>query len=476
MAYDSEGFYEDDDERRGKLLDPLINPIAAGGGDPDQRQGQVNLPNEGQVTTTGDPGRPGSQDYNGPKLIPRNAAAAPAPSSPPSSPPTAPATGPKSFKEYLQAGMAGQYANAQASDRTTASLASQPDEATTIAPLAAKSAALGQPLDPQAQQYKPGIGTRIIRGIDALRRGGVLGTIDPADVGGKAYSAPNKQYDIDTARRGGQKAVVDQQISEAQKAFQDATARAKGIATEQRATAGAYKDVTSAATQQETEENTAGRDVETGRHNRVDEGLKGQAQTQTAANEQGNLQQRTREVNIQGGRLALAKHREDYDEAQDNTPGGDENIRQPLIDQATAKLTRFKAGVSYKPEFGNYMTEAGKPMGQDEYIAQINQIGADLDESLAKKKQPPLGLRYKPGPNGQEIPFQTPRTQPKGGTASPAPATPAATTPKEKPAERQTQATVHSKQQVAVGDTVMFHGQPQVVAGFNEKGQIKFRK
>src|ERR1700733_6817469 len=96
--------YEDDDQRRAALLQGLINPIAAGGGDPDQRQGQVNLPNDGQVTSTG---APGSQDYSGPKLIPRNAAATPAPAQPPSSPPTAPATGPKSWKEYVQAGLAG---------------------------------------------------------------------------------------------------------------------------------------------------------------------------------------------------------------------------------------------------------------------------------------------------------------------------------------------------------------------------------
>ena len=53
------------------------------------------------------------------------------------------------------------------------------------APLEAERAKLAQPIDPNQQQYKPGVGTKIIRGLDAVRRGGVLGAFDPADVGGK---------------------------------------------------------------------------------------------------------------------------------------------------------------------------------------------------------------------------------------------------------------------------------------------------
>ena len=59
--------------------------------------------------------------------------------------------------------------------------------------------------------------------------------------GGKAYGAPNKQYDIDTASRSARTADLDKQVSVAQKGYEDATARAKASATQQLDTAKGYE-------------------------------------------------------------------------------------------------------------------------------------------------------------------------------------------------------------------------------------------
>lgn len=489
--------YQDDDEKRAQLLNGVINPLASRGEDPDapRMDGRPYNPNDpsmnaGLDTRNADPRQPprltpagGYTGYQMPGTWqmpgtdsdtgspPANAAEQPRP---PSSPQTAPATGPKSFKDYVRAGVVGQDRDAAASEATTAQLAAQPDEATTLAPQLKQMASDSAYIDPKDKnhpEYQPSIGQRIFRGIKGvsagIERGGVFGGL--AEGLNTDYSAPTKAYDRATAKQSRTVASDQAQISAAQKAYQDATARAKGLSVEERANATSRHDEASDATKEETEENNAGRDAETVRHNQADEGLRGQQQTNTAANEAGNLKQRTREVNIQGGRLALEKHKQDFEEAKQNAPGGDDNIRQPLIDDAAAKLTRFKSAVSYKPEFGNYLTESGKPMSQDEYIAQINQIGADLDENLAKKKQPPLGLRYKGGPNGQEIPFQTPQTTPKPG------ASPSAQTPQQAPAaaqpeaKKQTIKTAKSGQQIGVGDTVMYQGQQRKVSSVDEK-------
>ena len=74
------------------------------------------------------------------------------------------------------------------------------------ADLIAKRAGIsGNPPNPNAPEDKPGIGTRIARGIDAFRRGGVLlaWSIQQDTWRRKAYGGPNRQYDIDTSAQGG---------------------------------------------------------------------------------------------------------------------------------------------------------------------------------------------------------------------------------------------------------------------------------
>lgn len=442
-----------DDERRAAMLAPSFSP-------PDPRQAP-------------DPSQPGSSNYNGPQLVRRDqpAAAAATPTPQQVSPASDSSTqqgAAKTWKDYVAQGLAGQSTNTQRADQTAQALAAQPDEASVVAPLQAKSDALGQPIDPRSQQYKPGIGTRIIRGIDAFRRGGVLGTVDPADVGGTAYGAPNKNYGIDTAQRQGQKAVVDSDIQKAQKAYEDATARAKAIRSEQGAVATGYKDLGDSATKQEVEENTAGRDTETARHNRATETTQSANETSEAANRTAENANRKAQLGIEASRLSLERKKAEFEMAG-GAPGANTPLRQEAIDKATEAVQSYKDGWEYNADTNTY-TGNGKVVTPQQYVDGMNRISSALDLQLGSKKLPPLNLRWKAGPNGQEIPVQQPgatqQTVPAGGAPTPQPAAPAQ---QNNPAAAPKIKLSSSGQMVGVGDTVLYKGQQRVVKTVDPK-------
>jgi hypothetical protein len=157
-------------------------------------------------------------------------------------------------------GAEGQLRNAQAAEQTVQGLANQPDESTATRGLTdkrAKDAAYIDPRDPNHPEYRPGIGTRIFRGIkgvaDGIARGGVLGGL--AEGLNTDYSAPTKAYGRAQAKQTSDVASDDAQISEAQKAYQDYTNRQKAQAAEQRGVATSYNDVATAARGQEQQDN-----------------------------------------------------------------------------------------------------------------------------------------------------------------------------------------------------------------------------
>jgi len=466
--------YEDDDERVAKQYGSL-SPIASAGGDPDapldrsnadvrdrpqdydsrnaqptapakivpltQRTGQVQLPNGGQVSTISGTGS-NDPEYKPP---PKPTNTAPVNDAPPNNPP-------RSWQDYYaKAGLEGQLRNTVEAENTAQYVANLPDESATVRPLEAQRATIAaQTPDPNADQYKPSVGQRIFRGIQAgvtgLARGGVLGAA--AGAINADYKAPNRQYSIDAAKNAKQLGAADQQISVAQKAYEDATARAKANAAEQKATADEYGKLVTGATGQETEQNKATQDAETARHNAIDEAQKGVQNANTAANEKGNLAARNREVNIQGGRLSLEKSKEEFEEANGNTPSGNPEVRQQMIDDAAGKKAEFENNWSLNKDTGMYQdTEAKNFMKPNEYVAKLNQFGADLDLKLASKKQPTLGLRYKLDPKGgYPVAVQQPPPQ--------APGSPSSSGPKARPAK---------------GSTITVDGKPHQVVGFNEK-------
>lgn len=173
------GVYRDTDDQYAELLAPTFNPADP----PEDWWGVSTPPNGGAVTSIAPPGpdprQPGSANYSGPQLQRRPAPVAaiapraysmPAASSAPvpsigggmpstvtgalpsgSVPAAASPTGdpmpnsgkPMTWKDSVRAGLVGQLRNADAANQPVASLASQPDLATTTAPLEAQRAQLG---------------------------------------------------------------------------------------------------------------------------------------------------------------------------------------------------------------------------------------------------------------------------------------------------------------------------------------------
>jgi hypothetical protein len=99
----------------------------------------------------------------------------------------------------------------------------------------------GKVLD-SAEQYKPGVGTRILRGIDAVRKGGVLAAFDPGSVGATPYGAPNQAYQTAEGVRQATLSSDDQQLKERMDAFKDRTAARSKAGTDLRAGATSYND------------------------------------------------------------------------------------------------------------------------------------------------------------------------------------------------------------------------------------------
>jgi hypothetical protein len=423
MAGEYEG-YLDDDQRRAGPLDATINPLASQGIDPDDAVHHpsapipakpMGVPYQGARYSgaTSNPS-PAAQvgDDGGPRATAPSPVAPPSPQTSPS-PPVSPNGQQKTWQDYARESMDRQMAATQAQDQTVQGLAAQPDESTVLDPLEKQRAQAAAYIDPSADQYKPTFWQKLLRGakgvVGGIQHGGVIGGLE----GGLStdYKAPNRQYGLDVAKQQAGVTSLDQQIATARKAYEDQTNRIKGIAAEQKSVATGFNDVGTQAAREEQEDHQVTRDAETTRHNQADEKLRGQQETNTSAYQQGELANRNRATNIEASRLAFEKHKFDLEQGKARNPGGNPEIRQPEIDAATAQFQAYKDNLAYKPKFDNYQDrKTGKVVSKAEYIDQLNKIGSALDEKLAAKKQPVLGLRYNSGPNGQEIPYYTPES------------------------------------------------------------------
>ena len=111
------------------------------------------------------------------------------------------------------------------------------------------------PYDPQTgklvDDYKPSFGQRFMRGVAGYAKGGVVGAINPAAVGAKAYGDPNKNYDNDLRMQQGRITGADQQLSNAAANYKATSERLAKIASERRALGAMGKDVTAASNQQQ---------------------------------------------------------------------------------------------------------------------------------------------------------------------------------------------------------------------------------
>jgi hypothetical protein len=370
---------------------------------------------------------------------PQPAATAPAPAPAPP-PPAAPVqtspTGPqKSWADYVRQSNDASMASLAKSQQTADTMQAQPSVAATNAPLEAKRAALSTPIpyrDPQtgkvmtqatdpatgqtidpATQYKPGIGTRIIRGLEAARKGGIIGALDPAGVGATPYGAPNAQYQRNTADRQGQAAVLKGQ-EDANIANDKADSERLGkIGTEQRAVATGYKDVASSATNEQNAENKD--DVATLRQQMADQAGRPKTFEEAVILAKTDPDPERRKQYESAAEEMRQMELRKFTLAQRATAGPNEEKRQPMIDQASAdvdKLNTYQWDADANDGKGGFFdpSNTNKIYSAEEFTAMKNKIATKLDADLTKAKLRPLGVRFNvkattPG-GGQQTPAQ----------------------------------------------------------------------
>jgi hypothetical protein len=331
----------------------------------------------------------------------------------------------KSWADYVRAGLDRGITASDASQNALTGITNQPTAEEQNAALIQKRAGVAQPLNPNDPEYKPGVGTRIARGIDAFRRGGVLGTVDPADVGGKAYAAPNRQYDIDTARRAQQASGIDTQISQNEAAQKADTERLAKIASEQRANATTALDIGKTASGQETNENTA--IANKTKQQEADQRTRPQndIELRVAAATEPDPEKKKQYQAALDGYIKTENKRFQYQARAQGEPNDDR--RQALIDSATADVQKLNDQYDYDADTNTFFdpNSPTKTFSPREFTDMKNRISTKLDKDLTSKKLRPLGVRFnvKATTPGQQAPQAAAPAAPKAAPTAPAGAT-----------------------------------------------------
>lgn len=388
--------YQNDEDRYGALLKNILNP-------PDEPStGPMMAQNSPPPVPAGEP--PNPVLHTRPQAQPApTATPAPAVSTPAAVTPNGASTGPqKTWADYVRAGLDRGLAAQDQSQTALSQIQQQPTAESTNAPLIQQRAGVAQPLDPSAPEYRPGIGTRIVRGIDAVRRGGVLGVVDPGDVGGTPYGAPNRQFSIDTNRRTQQAATIDKQIQETNDAAKLDTERLGKIASEERAGATTALDIGKTASAQQTAEN---KDEVT----KVQQQL---AETRQQLADQGGVPKTYEQAVIasKDPTLPPAKQKQYADAAtqiaqqevkkftyaQRASKGPNEEARQPMIDAATSEVQSLQDRYQYDPDTNTYSdpNSPTRTYTPEEFTDMKNKVATKLDKDLAAKKLRTLGVRF----------------------------------------------------------------------------------
>lgn len=235
---------DDDDSLSG--YPSAANPLTAMGLDPDEVRANPKM-----LASLSDPSLASGTPAPA-------AAAVPTPATPPGAPPTLASQG--------HEGVSGELRTAKSEEDAAAALG-KVDPSIGEAQKA-RDAAADETID--KGQYKPGIGTKIGRGLRSAGvgfltggfRGAALGALEPQDIkGGKAYGAPTGDYDAKKRTLQKKQATTQRSYDEALDNFKRATeARDKALsATKDAATAyggaaGHATGLTNAETKAETED------------------------------------------------------------------------------------------------------------------------------------------------------------------------------------------------------------------------------
>src|ERR1017187_10344247 len=185
------------------------------------------------------------------RVAPSPSGTAPAPSPTPA-PPAAVSPSGQPTADYFRQGMEGQLRNAQAAEKTVASMPTTDTASAAIQDKYSKVATPINPYDPQGKvlpEYRPSVGQRVLRGVRSFAQHGVLGPL------GANYGAPNSEYQHEEAARQMQEKGLGGQLAASRAAFKESSDRLTAISKEQRDASTSYKDVTSGQTAEEAAQN-----------------------------------------------------------------------------------------------------------------------------------------------------------------------------------------------------------------------------
>jgi hypothetical protein len=318
--------------------------------------------------------------------------------------------------------------------RTVTALENQPNAATENKLLEAQRVALAQPLNPQDQGYRPGIGTRIARGLAAARKGGIAGAIDPTAVGATAYGAPNRQFDIDTARRQAQATVLQSEEDRNIANEKAESERIKDVGTAAGRVGTAYGGVARDATAQQSAEQKSQYEGQIAdlRQQLANQGGVPKTYEQAVIASQIDPDPQKRQGYAAAAKQIASQEVKRFQYANRAVGGGeDDPRRQPLIDAATAQVDKLNT-YEWDPEaqngaggFYDPHSDGTKTYSPAEFTAMKNAIATKLDAQLTQKKMRPLGVRFTVAAT---TPGGAPAAAQPGAPAAPAQTAPSATT------------------------------------------------
>lgn len=187
------------------------------------------------------------------------ASAAPAatPAVPAGVTPTGDASGTPSWADLQRQNVTKGMASLDRGDASLQAMQNAPDLGSQTADLEAQRANDAAPISAYDQngkvqsQYKPSFGQRLMRGVGAFARGGIIGAVDPEAVGATAYGAPNKQFTRDVDQQGQRVKSDDQQLANAAANWKAVNDRTAALAKETRAQADSRKGISTEITSQQ---------------------------------------------------------------------------------------------------------------------------------------------------------------------------------------------------------------------------------
>ena len=418
---DNYGNWTSEDENMGSLLKNLLNP-------PQETPPAPAVPPVASQPATPAPPPPAKPTTPAAVSTTGNTSATP--------------TGQKSWADYVRQSNDASMSSLQNASQAANQLQNEPSATSQNAPLEQQRVALAQPLDPS--KYKPGIGTRIVRGIVGAQKGGLAGVVDPTSAGETAYGAPTRQFGIDQARRTAQAGVIQSQEDRNIANAKADSERLKDIGTEQRAVATGYGSVAKDATAQQNAEQKAdyNQQLEDVKKQLADQGGVPKTYEQTViASHDPSLppakQQQYKDAADQMAKQEIKK----FSYAAKASADPFDSRRQSMVDSATSQVQELNDKWYYNAAAGRFYDSTKNPdidpndatvtadqikgaVTPSEFTDMKNKISTKLDADLTRAKLRPLGVRFdvkKTTPGGAQ-----PAAQP-GPTA---PAAPAQTAPK----------------------------------------------